>query len=89
MSISPSTTCRLRENTLKVQETQSLEVTEKARQAQEDRMAFLRKTMERRRQEEAKEEVQQRQQLERRMKAVLSLKKNLESSEVRTLLPVC
>ena len=59
-----------------------MEMIEKARQAQEDGRAFLRKTMERRRQEEAKEEMQQRQQLERRVKAALSLKRNLESSEV-------
>ena len=56
---------------------------EKARQAQEAGKVFLRQTLERRKREEAKERDRHRTHLERRMKALLSLKENIEKSQVR------
>ena len=55
---------------------------ERARQAQEEGREFLRQTLDRRRKQEAAEGEKHRAHLEKRMKALLSLKSNIESSKV-------
>ena len=55
---------------------------EQARQAQEKGKQFLQETLDRRKREEALEGDKHRSYLDRRIKAMLSLKKNIESSQV-------
>ena len=59
---------------------------EQTRQAQEKGKQFLQETLDRRKREEAIEGDKYRSYLDGRIKAMLSLKKNIESSQV--LLPV-
>ena len=62
---------------------------EHARLAQEEGRKFLRKTLDRRRKQEAVEGERHRAHLERRMKALLSLKSNIEESQVRACVCEC
>ena len=55
---------------------------EQARLAQEKGKQFLQETMDKRRREEAEIDEQHRAHLDRRIKAMISLKKNIESSQV-------
>ena len=70
------------ENTRRLQETQTREVVERERQTLAEGRAFLQQTMERRREREAGEREGEKREKERRLNAVLSLKRNTESSEV-------
>ena len=70
------------ENTLKLQETKTREAIKTAHASQAEGRAFLRQTLDQRRTREAEEGRREREEMERKMKAVLSLKKNTESSVV-------
>ena len=83
---------RVMEATLKAQATQTKEAIERARRAHEEGKVFLHKTLELRREKEAENGRKEREELDKRMRAVLSLKRNMESSEVRvkiSLTSVC
>lgn len=56
---------------------------EQAMKAQEQGKVFLQETMERHRREEARERERERNHLEERVRAILSLKSNTESAQVR------
>ena len=79
---------RVMEATLKAQETQTKEAIERARRAHEEGKVFLHKTLERRREKEAEKGRKEREELDKRMRAALSLKRNMESSEVRVKISV-
>ena len=64
------------------QEDQTRVALERAREAQQEGREFLRQTLDRRRKQEAAEGEKHRAHLEKRMKALLSLKNNIESSKV-------
>ena len=66
-----------------MQEEQTRAAIEKARQAQLEGRRFLQETLGRQRKKEAEEGVWHRAHLEQRMKAMLSLKGNIEASQVR------
>ncbi len=63
-------------------EAQTRALIEEAREAQEKGREFLQYTMERLRREEAVKEEKERARLDRRVKTLMSLKKNIESSQV-------
>ena len=64
------------------QEDQMMVALEHARQAHQEGREFLRQTLDRWRKQEAAEGEKHRAHLEKRMKALLSLKNNIESSKV-------
>ena len=70
------------ETTLKIHENETKEAIKRARQAQEEGRAFLHKTLEQRRERETEEGRREREDMEKRMRAVLSLKRNTEDNEV-------
>ena len=70
------------ENAVKVREAQTKEAIVKAQQAQKEGRAFLHKTLEQRKKREAEEGKREREEMERRTRAILNLKKNTENSEV-------
>lgn len=71
------------ENTLKMHEIQTKEAIQKAQKAQKEGQAFLHKTLEKQKEREAEKGRREKEEMEKRMKAVLSLKKNIEDSEVQ------
>ena len=79
----PYSLTRMAENSRRLQETQTREVVERERQTLAEGRAFLQQTLERRREREAGEREGEKREKERRLNAVLSLKRNTESSEVR------
>ncbi|CAI7992695.1 Cilia- and flagella-associated protein 74 [Geodia barretti] len=72
---------RLEESSRRLEETRTREAIERARQTMRDGQAFLQKTLEQRRTREQEERERERGESERRLTAVLSLKRNIENSE--------
>ena len=70
------------ENSVQEQDTLKRNAIEQAGRAQEQGKVFLHETMERHRQVEAREREKERNHLEERVKAILSLKNNTESAKV-------
>ena len=70
------------ESSRRLEETSTREAVERARQTMRDGQAFLQKTLEQRRAKEQEETERERGESERRLTAVLSLKRNIENSEV-------
>ncbi len=73
---------RLVSETQRDQEAQTRALVEGAREAQERGRQFLHASIGRRRKEEAAKEEKERVRLDKRVKALLSLKKNIDSSQV-------
>ena len=73
--------CREFESSLHDHRAQTRTAVEQAREAQEKGKIFLHKTLEKRRKAEALAEKEHRQNLEKRMNAILSLKQNIDSSQ--------
>ena len=79
----------MEESSRRLEETRTREAIERARQTMRDGQAFLQKTLEQRRAREQEERERERGESERRLTAVLSLKRNIENSEVSFLHTTC
>ena len=73
---------RSKANSIRLQQSQVKEVLEKAQHSQKEGRAFLQKTLHQQRTRDAEERKKEREEMERRTQAVLSLKRNTENSEV-------
>ena len=82
---SASVLCRLLSDTLRDQEAQTRLLMKQARLAQEKGKQFLQESADKRKREKAEVDEQHRAHLDRRIKAMISLKKNIESSQVSVL----
>ena len=73
---------RMAESSRRLEETRRKEAVERAQQTLREGQTFLQKTLETRRAKEQEEREREREKSNQRVRAVLSLKKNIESSEV-------